>query len=67
MLGGRSREEIIEEALLIQIDDSAIRADYFSSWDVLMVAKIGKEEIEKAKKLYQERMNLQEFLKSILV
>lgn len=61
----RSREEIIIEALLIHIDTGVIRADFFSSMEVLTVAKVGEDEIKKLKVLYCERVDMKELLKTI--
>lgn len=63
----RSKEDIISEALLIQIDKEAIRADFFTSTDILTVVDIGRKEVERVKKLYMEKMDFQEILKSIRV
>lgn len=63
----RSKKDIISEALLIQIDKEAIRADFFTSDDILTVVDIGRKEIEIVKKMYMEKMDFQEILKTIRV
>lgn len=63
----RSKEDIISEALLIQIDKEAIRADFFTSDDILTVVDIGRKEIEIVKKMYMEKMDFQEILRTIRV
>lgn len=62
-----NREKIIAKALLVLIDTEAIRVDFFTAKDVLVVAEIGKEEIEKARKLFHKQRNMQEILKTISV
>lgn len=63
----RSKKDIISEALLIQIDKEAIRADFFTSDDILTVVDIGRKEIEIVKKMYMEKMDFQEILRTIRV
>lgn len=59
----KDRREIITEALLIQIDNTAIRTDLFTSEDILIVVNISKADIEGLREDFNSRID--EFLESI--
>lgn len=59
----KSKQEIIEEALLIKIEPETIRIDFFTSDDILIVAGIDGKAVSKLKEDYES--NRKEFFESI--
>ena len=59
----RNKQEIIEEALLIQIEPETTRIDFFTSDDILIVAGIDRKAVSKLKEDYDN--NRKEFFESI--
>lgn len=61
----RNRDEILKEALQVKIDQSRLMIEFFTADDILEVAGVGKEDVDRLIK--KGNSEIENFIKSLSV